>query len=99
MIKKYKMHNNKIVKNNIKIEYPHNFDITPYTTGLNPQNNNYELYSVIRHSGAYGGGHYYAYQKSPINNLWYIHDDIAVYGVDDTEPIDSNGYVLFYQRR
>ena len=98
LIKKYHQYNKEIFKSNIKINYPHRLDITEYTTGMNPQNNNYELYSVIRHSGGYGGGHYYTYQKSPINNLWYVHDDSDVYGVSNNEPLDANGYVLFYRR-
>ncbi len=97
LIKKYQKYNNEYFKSHVKIDYPHKLDIAPYTTGINPHRNNYELYSVIRQSGGMNGGHYYAYQKSPINNLWYVHDDSNVYGVDDSEPLEANGYVLFYR--
>lgn len=103
LIKKYQKYNGKIIKSNIKIEYDHVLDITPYTTQFktNPESNPdnlYELYSVIRHSGGYGGGHYFTYVKNAINNKWYLHDDGDVYIVDDDEPLKCNGYIMFYRK-
>ena len=53
---------------------------------------------MLRHSGGANGGHYYTYNKNALNNLWYMHDDGNVYAVESNEPLDSNGYVLFYEK-
>lgn len=100
MIKKYKHVGSRIVKNAAKIDYPHNLNMSTHIAYQNNDqtNHNYNLYSVIRHMGSLGSGHYYAYNKNHIDNLWYMHDDESVYKVDDTDTINSNGYILFYQR-
>ena len=36
----------------------------------------YDLYSIVKHSGGTGGGHYVAYAKHPATGLWYYFDDI-----------------------
>ncbi|VBB18013.1 ubiquitin carboxyl-terminal hydrolase [Yasminevirus sp. GU-2018] len=101
LIKKYQKYNGNIFKSNVKIEYDHELDLTPYITPEQPETANktpkYELYSVIRHSGGYGGGHYYTYSKNAINNMWYIHDDGDVYNVDPSDPLMCNGYIMFYR--
>jgi ubiquitin C-terminal hydrolase len=99
MIKKYQKFMGNIIKSNIKIEYDHEIDISPYVTKYSQGNMKYELYAVIRHSGGMGGGHYYSYTKSPINGLWYLYDDGDVFHVDSAEPLNCNGYVLFYRKK
>jgi ubiquitin carboxyl-terminal hydrolase 8 len=98
MIKKYQKYNNSIIKSNIRIEYDHKLDITPYISEHVKGENKYELYAAIRHAGNYAGGHYYSYVKNPINGLWYICDDGDVYHVDADEVLRCNGYVLFYRQ-
>ena len=100
MIKKYQKYENQLIKSNIPIKYNHLLDMDGYVC---PYSNihgstRYELYSVIRHNGGYQGGHYYAYCKNPINGMWYLHDDGDVYEVESHEPLDANGYVLFYRK-
>lgn len=99
MIKKYQKHHDKIIKSNINIKYDHTLDISPYMLEHTDENNEYELYATIRHAGSYGGGHYYSYVKNPINSLWYLCDDDDIYNVDDDEPLQCNGYVLFYRQQ
>lgn len=97
-LKKYKTKgNNNFQKINTKVEYNHNLDISRWTFSQEPTE--YELYATIRHSGPYGGGHYFAFCKNPISKLWYIFDDADVYNVDDDEVLKSNSYILFYQRK
>lgn len=98
LIKKWQQHNGTIFKSNIKIKYNHIFNIQPYITQYNQNNTIYELYSVIRHTGGTNGGHYYTYNKNLLNNLWYLHDDGDVFHVDDAEPLNCNGYILFYRK-
>lgn len=98
MFKKYQQYNGSILKTNIKIDYDHILDIREFVSEHVEGNTKYELYSVIRHSGGFNGGHYYTYSKNMINDLWYLNDDGDVYNVDDDEPLRCNGYVLFYRR-
>lgn len=98
LFKKYQHYNGSLIKSNIKIEYDHFFDMKPYLSEYTEGITKYELYAVIRHSGGLGGGHYYSYCKNPINNLWYRFDDQSVYGVDPSEPLRCNGYVLLYRQ-
>lgn len=98
MFKKYQQYRGSIVKSNVKIDYPHILDIKEFVSEHTQGNTQYELYSVIRHSGGTNGGHYYTYFKNMINGLWYLADDGDVYNVDPDEPLRCNGYVLFYKQ-
>jgi ubiquitin C-terminal hydrolase len=97
MIKKYQKFNGSILKTNVKINYPHILDIKEYMSEYVDTDTKYELYSVIRHSGGVDGGHYYTYSKNMINGLWFLHDDGDVFNVDESEPLNCNGYILFYR--
>lgn len=99
MIKKYKHNGTKIVKNMAKINYSHAIDMNNHVLFPKNETQQYNLYSVIRHIGGIGSGHYYTYNKNHLNNLWYMHDDEDVYNVKDSDPIDANGYILFYQKQ
>ena len=65
---------------------------------------NYQLIGVITHLGGDGmDGHFIAYCKNPINNLWYLFNDSIVKEVNyanfKTEVIDyAMPYLLFYQK-
>jgi ubiquitin C-terminal hydrolase len=65
---------------------------------------NYQLIGVITHLGGDGmDGHFIAYCKNPINNLWYQFNDSIVKEVNyanfKTEVIDyAMPYLLFYQK-
>lgn len=101
LIKKYQNIGRSIYKDNTQVIYPHELDMTPYihqsALKYDSRPPTYELYATIRHSGGYGGGHYYAFAKNPINKLWFCYDDSDVYGMTDDEVLQSNSYVLFYQ--
>ena len=67
----------------------------------------YELYSVLVHSGAAIGGHYYAYIKSFEDDQWYKFDDYNVSKVTQDEVSgvygDKKGgcptaYMLMYRQ-
>jgi len=59
----------------------------------------YELYSVIKHMGPYGCGHYTSVSKNLINNQWYEFDDNRVKLLHDPTDyiINSESYILFYK--
>jgi ubiquitin C-terminal hydrolase len=107
LIKKYTNIGTTILKNNTLVKYPHILDMEPFMTPRGDHVGHgtdktgkymYELYAAIRHSGCYGGGHYYAFSKSGLNGMWFCFDDGDVYGVEENEVLCSNSYVLFYQR-
>jgi uncharacterized UBP type Zn finger protein len=65
---------------------------------------NYELICVLNHHGSNGsGGHFVSYCKSPIDNIWYFHDDAKIVkcpNVFQTEQFSFGfPYILFYQRK
>jgi len=101
LIKKYQRIDGSTYKDNTKVVYPHELDMTPYihpsSLEYDLRKPHYELYATVRHSGGYGGGHYYAFAKNPINRKWFCYDDSDVYGMEDNEVLDSNSYILFYQ--
>lgn len=51
----------------------------------------YELFSIMIHSGSASGGHYYAYIKSFENNQWYNFNDERVSKIDKTDIIKAFG--------
>ena len=63
----------------------------------------YKLIGVITHLGESGmGGHFIAFCKDPLNNLWYKFNDAIVSKVDNFkgEVIDFGmPYLLFYQKK
>lgn len=63
----------------------------------------YDLYGVVNHSGSINGGHYIAYTKNPINNLWYEYNDSRVVHIEEHELhenlVTEGAYILFYKKR
>jgi len=57
----------------------------------------YNLVSIINHSGSMNNGHYYSYCKN-IDNKWYNYDDTIVNTINKLQLITSNAYLLFYVR-
>ena len=58
----------------------------------------YQLYGVVNHLGALGGGHYTAYCKNAIDGHWYSYDDDRVRLIEETQIVTTNAYLLFYIR-
>ncbi|CEG43733.1 ubiquitinspecific protease [Plasmopara halstedii] len=58
----------------------------------------YNLYGVVNHQGALGGGHYTAYAKNFVDNQWYYYDDERVRVVEDRQVVSPSAYLLFYLR-
>lgn len=91
-------------KNNIFVKFPlENLNMTPYTSSYTNENQYYDLYGVIYHTGGLQGGHYVAYTKNAVNDKWYLFDDSNVLHIDDNEienKINTGGaYVLFYRKK
>uniref|UniRef100_A0A674DAL2 Ubiquitin carboxyl-terminal hydrolase n=1 Tax=Salmo trutta TaxID=8032 RepID=A0A674DAL2_SALTR len=58
----------------------------------------YNLLSVICHHGTASSGHYIAYCRNDLNNLWYEFDDQSVTEVSESCVQNAEAYVLFYKK-
>lgn len=58
----------------------------------------YDLYGVVNHQGALGGGHYTSYAKSFVDDQWYYYDDERVRVVEESKVVTPSAYLLFYLR-
>ena len=81
------------------IDFPiNNLDLTKYVVGYDKQSYKYDLYGICNHSGGTGGGHYYAYVKTP-NESWYEFNDSSVKKIDISKNVSSEAYCLFYRKK
>ncbi|XP_028918689.1 ubiquitin carboxyl-terminal hydrolase 33 isoform X2 [Ornithorhynchus anatinus] len=58
----------------------------------------YDLLSAICHHGTASSGHYIAYCRNNLNNLWYEFDDQSVTEVSESTVQNAEAYVLFYRK-
>ena len=61
---------------------------------------NYNLYSIINHTGTLEEGHYTAFcrDEGGTDHDWYKYDDSLVKKLRDNESVVSgNAYILFYR--
>lgn len=57
----------------------------------------YEVVGLVCHTGVLNSGHYISYAKR--SGGWYCFDDSVVSKVSDVPFKNSNGYLIFYQRK
>lgn len=91
----------RINKNPSFITYPfEHFDMFPYMHPLHAKHTNFNLVSVIHHYGSYGGGHYTATCKNPINSQWYNFNDSNVTHIPEQIAVQNimsrDSYILTY---
>lgn len=87
-------------KNNARIQFTEQLDITKYLAAGNPTKNvTYELSAVVCHEGSStNSGHYYAVVRSPDGN-WTTKDDSFQRDIRLDQVLAKKAYVLFYTRR
>uniref|UniRef100_A0A4W6FVD6 Ubiquitin carboxyl-terminal hydrolase n=1 Tax=Lates calcarifer TaxID=8187 RepID=A0A4W6FVD6_LATCA len=74
-------------------------DLQPFLAkDSSAQTTNYDLLSVICHHGTASSGHYIAYCRNDVNNLWYEFDDQSVTEVSESCVQNAEAYVLFYKK-
>ncbi|XP_076004469.1 ubiquitin carboxyl-terminal hydrolase 33 isoform X2 [Genypterus blacodes] len=74
-------------------------DLQPFLAkDSSAQTTNYDLLSVICHHGTASSGHYIAYCRNDVNNLWYEFDDQSVTEVSESCVQNTEAYVLFYKK-
>ncbi|OQR81726.1 ubiquitin-specific protease [Thraustotheca clavata] len=59
----------------------------------------YDMYGVVNHQGALGGGHYTAYAKNRVDGNWYSYDDDRVRLIEESKVVTSSAYLCFYVRK
>lgn len=64
------------VKLNDKVEFPNVLNIAPFVTS--GEQVEYELFSIMIHSGGAHGGHYFAYIKDFASKNWFNFNDGTV---------------------
>lgn len=101
------------IKLNAQVKFPFKLDMSKYV--LNDQENiEYELFSIMIHSGSAIGGHYYAYIKNldssnDSTQQWFNFNDERVsyldmddikraYGVSYSSYSSTCAYMLFYRQ-
>merc|ERR1712228_841959 len=65
----------------------------------NNRDTKYDLYSIVKHMGSTGGGHYISFCKHPATAKWYKFDDCRVEEVSPEKVSEQQAYILFYCRR
>ncbi|KAI9543280.1 hypothetical protein NQZ68_011929 [Dissostichus eleginoides] len=89
-------YSNSYVKNNCTVDVPCTLQI--------PENQTYELYAMVEHSGDLRGGHYIATIKSEDDGKWYSFNDSWVTLLhsqpfqSDKVKKSSSAYLLFYRK-
>uniref|UniRef100_A0A3B5MQY3 Ubiquitin carboxyl-terminal hydrolase n=1 Tax=Xiphophorus couchianus TaxID=32473 RepID=A0A3B5MQY3_9TELE len=74
-------------------------DLQPFLAkDSSAQTTSYDLLSVICHHGTASSGHYIAYCRNSVNNLWYEFDDQSVTEVPELCVQNAEAYVLFYKK-
>uniref|UniRef100_A0A3P9DDM8 Ubiquitin carboxyl-terminal hydrolase n=1 Tax=Maylandia zebra TaxID=106582 RepID=A0A3P9DDM8_9CICH len=74
-------------------------DLQPFLAkDSSAQTTSYDLLSVICHHGTASNGHYIAYCRNDVNNLWYEFDDQSVTEVSEACVQNAEAYVLFYKK-
>ena len=96
---------------NDKVAFPEKLDLTGFLPKAERANEGdedkleYELFSVMVHSGGTFGGHYFAYIKSFEDGEWYNFNDSSVSEIQNSaEEIikvfggSASAYMLMYKR-
>ena len=88
---------------NVKLNFTEIIDISRYVQIKGGNNLIYQLYAIVTHLGPSSmSGHFIAFCKSPIDNMWYKYNDSMVDLIGNSfNDIHDFGcpYILFYERQ
>ena len=88
---------------NVKLNFKEIIDISKFVCIKMSQNLIYQLYAIVTHLGPSSmSGHFIAFCKSPIDNMWYKYNDSLVDMIGKNfNDIHDFGcpYILFYERQ
>ena len=114
-LKRFRFEGNNPIKINNKIDFPltrfdlnvifnENLTTFDYTQSNAKDNNFYDLFAVVNHSGNVYGGHYTCscLVDSGSQKKWLYYDDDHVYELQgnlESEIVTRKAYILFYRRQ
>lgn len=88
-------------KNETRVHYPSELDLTDYCQTAGENDCRYRLYGICCHKGNHGSfGHYNAVCRPWGQNYWYLYDDQSVRKINRAceVPLTNSAYILFYHR-
>jgi len=71
-------------------------DLSKYKNENSKNNEPYELFGIVNHSGNIFGGHYFSYVKNK-NGKWYTFDDVQVQQMNENKLLGNKNYCLVYR--
>lgn len=91
---KYDYYTDRMVKINDRFEFPEEINLSKFIATNNDATNNddniYDLYGVLVHSGTVSVGHYYAFLRTSTDPQWFEFNDSYVTKVDKSTAIENN---------
>jgi ubiquitin C-terminal hydrolase len=97
MIVQLKRWNMNMRKNQRIIHYDtKHLDLSKYENSYIANENIYELFGIINHSGSIFGGHYFSYIKNK-NGKWYNFNDTDVQEMNENKLLGNKNYCLVYR--
>eukprot|EP00053_Salpingoeca_punica_P011203 m.100164 g.100164 ORF g.100164 m.100164 type:complete len:775 (-) comp15615_c1_seq5:332-2656(-) len=99
-LKRFKHEGYRTVKNNRPVNFPlEGLSLTPFLSEeLAGEEADYELVSVVNHTGSLNSGHYSCYGRSQPTNKWFWFDDEFVSEAEPRDVASVQAYVLIYRR-
>ena len=102
VLKRFKNVQHQLIKNNSLIDFPFILDMSKYTFGYIHENNsnyNYDLKSIVYHTGNINSGHYYSVVKQ--KDVWTVFNDSTTGNINSkniSDIVSNNAYILFYKK-
>lgn len=87
---------NKLQKIDTAIAFSSNLDMSKYSVAVENSSVEYELVSVINHSGNLESGHYYTFNRT-YDGVWVHINDNIVTSLDPKEICTNKAYILIYE--
>lgn len=87
---------NKLKKIDTTVAFSSEIDMSKYSVVLENSSVDYELISVINHSGTLESGHYSTFNRT-YDGIWVHLDDNKVNKVDPKEICTNKAYILIYE--
>eukprot|EP00095_Tigriopus_kingsejongensis_P012381 snap_masked-scaffold190_size271632-processed-gene-1.19 protein:Tk12381 transcript:snap_masked-scaffold190_size271632-processed-gene-1.19-mRNA-1 annotation:"ubiquitin carboxyl-terminal hydrolase 32" len=92
-----RMESTSLLTHTIKDDQLEDFHQHKLAEGHNPLEIDYNLYSMVCHSGVLAGGHYVSYGRHS-DKKWYLQNDSACKPINEDSMDKSTAYLLFYER-
>ena len=99
-LNRFNIIDNRLYKNNVSVEIPHELDISEFCDNSMQLNSSfkYKLKGISNHIGNMNGGHYTADCLSIVDNkTWYHFDDSNVSMYDGSNIDTSKAYIILYE--